>query len=123
MAMKYEKLISKLTRRSDNSGYVAVALVAGLAAGAVLSLLFAPNKGADTRKMIGDKANDLGQSAKDKYLAFKDRITGNISEIEEKIEAEVPHFVKATPKKRKSDIGDIIHEAHVQQSNTEQSIG
>jgi hypothetical protein len=31
--------------------------------------------------------------------------------------------VKATPKRRKSDIGDIVHEAHVQQSNTEQSIG
>lgn len=121
--MKYEKLISRLTRRSDNSGYVAVALVAGLAAGAVLSLLFAPQAGADTRKMIGEKAKDLGQGARDKYVSLKDKITGTSLEAEEAIAPEVPHFVKASPKKRKSAIGDIVHEAHIQQSNTEQSIG
>lgn len=121
--MKYEKLISRLTRRTDNSGYVAVALVAVLAAGAVLSLLFAPDTGAGTRRMIGDKAKDLSSSAKDKYYSLKNKLTRANLELEDEVAPEVPHFVKTLPKKRKSDIADIVHEAHVQQSNTEQSIG
>lgn len=120
--MKYGKLISKLTKRTDNSGYVAVALVAGLAAGAVISLLFAPEAGADTRRMIGEKAKDLSDSAKDKYASLKNKITRAHVELEDEVAPEVPHFVKTLPKKRKSDIADIVHEANMQQSNTEQAI-
>ena len=120
--MKYAKLISKLTKRSNNNGYVAVALVAGLAAGAILSILFAPENGEDTRRKISDKAKDLGNSAKDKYTSFKNKLTGNdFEEHEEDVAPEVPHFVHNVTKKRKSDIRDIIHEAHEEQ-HTEQPI-
>ena len=71
--MKYGKLISKLTKRSNNNGYVAVALVAGLAAGAILSILFAPESGEDTRKLIRDKAKGIGDNAKDKFAALKNK--------------------------------------------------
>ena len=119
--MKYGKLISKLTKRSNN-GYVAVALVAGLAAGAILSILFAPESGEDTRRKISDKAKDLGNSAKDKYTSFKNKITGHeLEEHHDDVATEVPHFVNTTTKKRKSDIRDIIHEAHEEQ-HTEQPI-
>ena len=111
--MKYGKLISKLTKRSDNSGYVAVALVAGLAAGAVISLLFAPERGRETRKVIRDSAKDLANSTKDKYTSLKNKILGSILELEDEVAPEIPHFVKTVSKKRKSDIADILHEAHV----------
>mgnify|MGYP006200326463 CR=1 FL=1 len=121
--MKYGKLISKLTKRSNNNGYVAVALVAGLAAGAILSILFAPESGEGTRKLIRDKAKGLGDNAKDKFVAFKNKLSGNeFEEHEEDVAPEVPHFVNKVPKKRKSDIKEIIHEAHVENQNTEQAL-
>ncbi len=115
--MKYGKLISKLTKKSDNSGYVAVALVAGLAAGAILSLLFAPESGAETRKIIGDKAKDLANTTKDKYKTVKNKVTGRELDLEDEVAPEIPNFVNTVPKKRKSDIADIVHEAHVQKLN------
>lgn len=118
--MKYGKLISKLTKRSDNSGYVAVAVVAGLAAGAILSLLFAPERGADARKMIANKAKELGNQTKVTYNSIKNKVIGNDLDLEDEVAPEIPNFVKTVPKKRKSDIADIIHEAHVQQQNIEE---
>ena len=117
--MKYGKLIKRLTKKSDHSGYVAVALVAGLAAGTVLSLLFAPEKGAETRKLIGEKAKGLLQNTKDTYTSLKDKIMGAYPELEDEVAPEIPHFVNTVPKKRKSDIADIIHEAHVQQQSVD----
>ena len=117
--MKYGKLIKRLTKKSDNSGYIAVALVAGLATGAVLSLLFAPEKGAETRKLIGEKAKGLLNNTKDKYASLKDRIIGAHSELEDEVAPEIPHIVNTVPKKRKTDISDIIHEAHVQQQSVD----
>lgn len=121
--MKYGKLISKLTKRSDNSGYVAVALVAGLAAGAILSILFAPESGEDTRRKISGKAKDLGDAARDKYTSLKNKITGNdFEEHAVDVAPEVPHFVHKVPKRRKSDIKDIVHDANAEAHHTEQPI-
>ena len=41
------------------SGKVALGLLAGLAVGAVLGILFAPDKGEKTRKKISGKAKDV----------------------------------------------------------------
>lgn len=117
--MKYGKLISKLTKKSDNSGYVAVAIVAGLAAGAILSLLFAPESGAGTRKLISGKAKELCDNSKENYITLKNKILGNTIELEDEVAPEIPHFVNSVPKKRKSDIADIIHEAHAQKQTSE----
>ncbi|TKC04736.1 YtxH domain-containing protein [Pedobacter polaris] len=118
--MKYRKLLSSLTRRS-NSGYVAVALVAGLAAGAILSILFAPESGEDTRRLISDKAKGLGNNAKDKYTALKNKLTGHDMEEEDAVAPEVPHFTHTTTKRRKSDIKDIIHDSHVEGQHNEEA--
>lgn len=39
----------------------------GVAAGVVIGLLFAPDKGSETRRKISQKYNDLGDSLKEKY--------------------------------------------------------
>ena len=44
-------------------------LVAGLAIGAGLGLLFAPKKGSELRKDLADKCNDLWEKAKDINVA------------------------------------------------------
>ena len=50
-----------------NSGKVFVGVLAGFAAGAVLGILFAPDKGSDTRKKIAKKGTDTIDGIKDKF--------------------------------------------------------
>jgi gas vesicle protein len=50
---------------SDNTKVVA-ALLAGLAAGAALGILFAPEKGSDTRDKLNDSLKDLGDAIKER---------------------------------------------------------
>lgn len=45
-----------------NSGKILLAMLGGLVAGVTLGILFAPNKGSDTRK----KVKDMADKAKDK---------------------------------------------------------
>jgi len=49
-----------------NSGRVVAALLAGLAAGAAIGLLFAPEKGTDTREKLNDSLKDLGDAIKER---------------------------------------------------------
>ena len=65
---------------NDNSKVV-VALLAGLAAGAALGLLFAPEKGSETRDKLSQSLKDLGDSIKDKAA---DEIN-NLSSLKDKV--------------------------------------
>ncbi|WP_316811597.1 YtxH domain-containing protein [Pedobacter heparinus] len=76
--MNYKKLISSRLssmshRPTDTTGAV-VALLTGLAVGAVLGVLFAPDSGKKTRERISDKALDLTDNVKDGYQSVKDRL-------------------------------------------------
>jgi gas vesicle protein len=107
--MKYRKLVGEfLSQRSNHSNaQVAIALVAGLTAGAVLSILFAPSKGSTTRNGIASKVRNL--------------LTG-IHEEETAVVPEVPHFTHTVAKKRKSDIKTLVSEVHHNGKHTDQPI-
>ena len=49
------------------SGKVALGVLAGLAIGSILGILFAPDKGKRTRGKIMDSGEDLMDSMKDKF--------------------------------------------------------
>jgi gas vesicle protein len=86
--MKYKKLLSdsasKLTdtvsRGSDSSNAI-VALLTGLAVGAVLGILFAPSSGEETRGLIADRASGLGEDLKDKYQSVKDKVASSKDDL------------------------------------------
>lgn len=58
-----------------DNGKLLSALLVGAAAGAVLGLLFAPEKGSDTRKKIADDAEDLFGKLQKKINEAKEAIT------------------------------------------------
>jgi gas vesicle protein len=69
---------------NDNSKVV-VALLVGIAAGAALGILFAPDKGAETRDKLTDSLKKLGDSIKetaaneiDNLVGLKDKVVDNI---------------------------------------------
>lgn len=69
---------------NDNSK-VLVALLAGLAAGAALGLLFAPEKGSETRDKLSQSLKDLGDSIRDKAA---DEIN-NLSNLKDRVVSSV----------------------------------
>jgi gas vesicle protein len=78
--MNYKKAItdrfqSKTTHTSPAT--VALALVGGIAIGAVISLLLAPQSGEDTRNMIADKTRDLTDNVKDKFRSLRKQAESN----------------------------------------------
>jgi gas vesicle protein len=52
---------------TNSSGKIIGALLAGAAIGGVLGILFAPDKGSETRKKIAGTTDDLSKSLKDKF--------------------------------------------------------
>ena len=58
-----------------SSGKVLLGLLAGIAAGATLGILFAPDKGSSTRKKISQKGDEYAEEIGEKFNDFVDGIT------------------------------------------------
>lgn len=74
-----------------SSGKVVLGLLAGIATGAIAGLLFAPDKGSDTRKKITKKSKDYEKKMEKKFnknidIANKkfDKLKSEISDFAER---------------------------------------
>ena len=70
-----------------NNSKILIALASGVVVGGVLGLLFAPDKGRDTRKRIADAEKKLSKSIKETVSRGKDKFSDLTGGIKEKIEA------------------------------------
>jgi gas vesicle protein len=74
-----------------NKGNVWLGVLAGLAVGAVLGVLFAPASGAETRRKVAEKGNDLAESLKSKFDKLIDDLTGTTeAPAEEQVAGDKP---------------------------------
>ena len=85
----------------DNTKVV-VALLVGLAAGAALGILFAPDKGTETRDKLSDSLKNLSDSIKEtassqfeNLMSYKDKVVDNlkskINGVEQEYQDDLEH--------------------------------
>jgi len=86
---------------NDNSK-VLIGLLTGLAAGAALGLLFAPEKGSETRDRLNQSLKDLGETIKDRaadeinaLANLKDKVVSSVksklNDAEEEFVDDIEH--------------------------------
>jgi len=76
----------------NTSGKILAAVAAGIAAGAVLGILFAPDKGSETRRKIKEEGKKFADDVKDKFSKGKEQFNGYKEDIEKKVREKVDEF-------------------------------
>ena len=73
----------------NDSTKVIAALLAGLAAGAALGILFAPERGSETRDKLNDALKNLGDAIKDRAAEEIDNLSNFKEDIVDKIKTKL----------------------------------
>lgn len=66
-----------------SSGKVLASVLAGAAAGAILGILFAPDKGSETRRRISEKGSGLADGVRSRVNEFADGISEKYESVKE----------------------------------------
>lgn len=64
-----------------STGKILLGVLAGVAAGALIGVLFAPDKGTVTRKKVARKADDYADGLRDKFNEYMDTISEKIDDV------------------------------------------
>lgn len=76
----------------ENSGKVVGALILGAAVGAALGILFAPDKGSETRKKIFNGAKDVADDITDKVKEGVSKFKNKAEDFADKAEQKANEF-------------------------------
>jgi gas vesicle protein len=86
-----------------SAGKVVIGLVAGLATGALLGILFAPDKGYKTRKRIYREGEKITEDVTEKFMDFMESVTDKFNDVKKDV-TDFAEKVKATEKKVEKDL-------------------
>jgi gas vesicle protein len=106
-----------------SSGKVVLGAIAGLATGAILGILFAPEKGKDTRKKIAKKSKDSMDEMKAKYEGVIDTLSNKYESIKKDNSQlfskanDLASEAKDDASKLYSEGKDLIHDAKIRAEN------
>jgi gas vesicle protein len=76
----------------NTSGKILAAVAAGIAAGAVLGILFAPDKGTETRRKISEQGKKIADGVKMKFNKGKEKFNDLKEGIEKKMNEKAEEF-------------------------------
>jgi gas vesicle protein len=74
-----------------DTGKILVGALVGVAAGAVLGVLFAPEKGSITRRKIMNQGDDLVDDFKNKFEDLLDNVSEKYETLKDDIQKEMVH--------------------------------
>ena len=66
-----------------SSGKILLGVLAGVAVGATLGILFAPDKGSATRRKIADKGKDYADGIKEKFNELSETVSKRFEKVKE----------------------------------------
>jgi gas vesicle protein len=72
-----------------STGKILTGVAAGIAAGAIIGILLAPDKGSETRRKIAQKGNDLKDSIKARFSSMVDDVVDEYENTKDAAEGAV----------------------------------
>ncbi len=78
----------------NDTSKVLIAFAAGALVGAAAGILFAPDKGSETRRKLGEEGKKIAESMKNKFLAGKEKFDDLKEGIRQSIKEETEEFVR-----------------------------
>ncbi len=91
-----------------DSGKILLGVLAGAAVGATLGILFAPDKGSNTRKKISRKGNEYAEGIEDKFREFIGSMTEKFEQMTTEAQ-KVSHNGQAKVEELLIDAAKAIH--------------
>ena len=98
----------------STTGKVFLGVLAGAAVGATFGILYAPDKGSNTRKKIAQGANDKAGELVDKFNGYVDRMSKEL----ETAKNEVTNLVD----KGKEEAGNMVDKGKAKVENTHKEV-